>query len=90
MQKSIIFILYLSSFHILPCISKTVTYDLKFLYISSSPDGVYKDKVFAINGQFPGPVISAEIGDYLEVKVTNEIQDRQTIKCHHLKMELPT
>ena len=37
-----------------------------------SPDGVLRDVIF-INGQFPGPKIEANWGDWVEVKVTNNI-----------------
>jgi FtsP/CotA-like multicopper oxidase with cupredoxin domain len=51
-------------------------------YFSGSPDGVFKDKILGINGQFPGPSIEAEIGDDLEVVVVNMIQDGQNTSIH--------
>lgn len=38
-----------------------------------SPDGVARDMIL-INGQFPGPLIQANWGDWVEVTVTNNIQ----------------
>jgi FtsP/CotA-like multicopper oxidase with cupredoxin domain len=37
-----------------------------------SPDGYEKDMI-VINGQFPGPLIEANWGDWIEVVVTNSI-----------------
>lgn len=37
-----------------------------------SPDGVPVEMIL-INGQFPGPTIEANWGDYIEVKVHNNI-----------------
>nr|QZS37066.1 C004A protein [Hypoxylon sp. CO27-5] len=39
-----------------------------------APDG-YEKRVILVNGQFPGPLIEANWGDYIEVKVTNSITD---------------
>lgn len=37
-----------------------------------APDGYQKDMI-VINGQFPGPLIEANWGDWVEIKVTNSI-----------------
>ncbi|KAI2611819.1 putative multicopper oxidase [Hypoxylon sp. NC1633] len=39
-----------------------------------APDG-YQKQVLLVNDQFPGPLIEADWGDYIEVKVTNSIVD---------------
>lgn len=39
-----------------------------------SPDGVLRDVMF-VNGQFPGPVIEANWGDWIQVTVHNNITD---------------
>ncbi|KAI0848477.1 putative multicopper oxidase [Daldinia vernicosa] len=39
-----------------------------------APDGYQKD-VLLVNDQFPGPLVEANWGDYIEVKVTNSIND---------------
>lgn len=38
-----------------------------------SPDGYQKDMLL-INGQFPGPLIEANWGDWVEVTVTNSLE----------------
>ncbi|KAI5797585.1 Cupredoxin [Geopyxis carbonaria] len=42
-----------------------------------APDGVEKDMI-VINNQFPGPTIEANWGDWIEVKVTNNLEDEGT------------
>ncbi|KAK7914521.1 laccase-1 [Apiospora marii] len=37
-----------------------------------APDG-YQKSVLLVNGQFPGPLVEANWGDYIEVKVNNQI-----------------
>ncbi|KAI1506049.1 multicopper oxidase-domain-containing protein [Biscogniauxia marginata] len=39
-----------------------------------APDG-YEKSVILVNGQYPGPLIEANWGDYIEVKVNNHIED---------------
>lgn len=39
-----------------------------------APDG-YEKKVILVNGQYPGPLVEANWGDYIEVKVNNMIDD---------------
>lgn len=51
-------------------------------YFSGSPDGVYKETILGVNGQFPGPTIEAHVGDTLQVDVINRIQDRQNTSLH--------
>ncbi|RYC54265.1 hypothetical protein CHU98_g11944 [Xylaria longipes] len=40
-----------------------------------APDG-YEKRVILVNGQFPGPLIEANWGDYIEVNVHNNILDQ--------------
>jgi FtsP/CotA-like multicopper oxidase with cupredoxin domain len=41
---------------------------------------------YACNGQIPGPVIEAEVGDTLEVKLTNQLPEATTIHWHGLRI----
>lgn len=49
-------------------------YDFAITRAQIAPDGVERD-MFAINGQFPGPLIEANWGDTVEVTVHNNIVD---------------
>lgn len=57
--------------------AKIVKHVFEVKYFSGTPDGVYKEKILGINGQFPGPLIEADLGDILQVDLINRIQDGQ-------------
>lgn len=62
--------------------AKVVNYTLEVHYFPGSPDGVHKDKVLGINGEFPGPTLEAEVGDTLEITLVNSLQDGQNTSVH--------
>lgn len=41
-------------------------------------DGYPIDDILLINGQFPGPTIEANWGDWIEIKVDNQFLDEGT------------
>ncbi|KAK4160716.1 putative laccase precursor [Cladorrhinum sp. PSN259] len=55
------------------------TYDFHITNVTNwlGPDGVRKPAML-INGQFPGPTITADWGDYIVVNVFNDMQDNGT------------
>ncbi|ESZ96035.1 laccase precursor [Sclerotinia borealis F-4128] len=57
-----------------PNTGKTRYYDLTVSRSIKAPDG-YQKNVILINDQFPGPLIEANWGDVISVKVTNNITD---------------
>lgn len=62
--------------------AKTVSHTFEVKYFSGSQDGVYKEKIIGINGQFPGPTIEAEVGDILQIDLVNNHQDGQNATIH--------
>ncbi|GAB7343688.1 hypothetical protein MBLNU457_1673t1 [Dothideomycetes sp. NU457] len=60
-----------------PNTGKTRTYDWTITKGQLAPDGV-EVTGFLINGQFPGPVVEADWGDYVQVTVHNAIEDEGT------------
>jgi FtsP/CotA-like multicopper oxidase with cupredoxin domain len=62
--------------------AKLVRHNFEIKYTPGNFDGVRKDKVLTVNGEFPGPTIRAEIGDTVQVKVSNAIQDGQNTSLH--------
>lgn len=56
----------------LPNTGVTRHYDFNIASGKLSPDGYEKDMLL-INGQFPGPLIEANWGDWVEVTVTNSL-----------------
>ncbi|KAF2744007.1 multicopper oxidase [Sporormia fimetaria CBS 119925] len=60
-----------------PDTGNVVKYDFEISRKTLAPDGVPKD-VIAINGQFPGPTITADWGDTIEVNVKNKLDKNGT------------
>ncbi|KAG9675976.1 laccase-like multicopper oxidase, partial [Aureobasidium melanogenum] len=61
-----------------PDTGKTVPYTLTITNTTLDPDGTGERMVMLINGQYPGPVIRASWGDWLEVTVNNHLSDNGT------------
>ncbi|PWN53480.1 hypothetical protein IE53DRAFT_377284 [Violaceomyces palustris] len=62
---------------------RTRSYHFVVDYIDGSPDGFSK-KMIAINGQTPGPLIEANEGDRVLVKVTNKLDVPTSLHFHGL------
>ncbi|EJD46356.1 extracellular dihydrogeodin oxidase/laccase [Auricularia subglabra TFB-10046 SS5] len=60
-----------------PDTGNTVVYYIQITNSTLAPDGVSR-QVLAINGTIPGPTITANWGDTLEIHVTNALQDNGT------------
>lgn len=58
-------------------------YDLTLAECDIRPDGVETKKAICINGQFPGPLIEANYGDMIQVKVTNNLVSEGTSMHWH-------
>ncbi|KAI0415068.1 multicopper oxidase [Xylaria grammica] len=57
-----------------PVTGVTRYYDFDVRRATLAPDGYEKSGIF-VNGQFPGPAIEANWGDWIEVRVHNNIED---------------
>jgi FtsP/CotA-like multicopper oxidase with cupredoxin domain len=55
----------------------TRTYDMHIAYQTIAPDGVTRNGL-TINGQYPGPLVEANWGDWILFKVTNDLTDEGT------------
>lgn len=53
-------------------------YSLAITNTTCDPDGSNSQQCLLINGQYPGPVITANWGDTLSITVTNNMQDNGT------------
>ncbi|RMZ66481.1 multicopper oxidase [Pyrenophora seminiperda CCB06] len=75
---------------VMPDTGVTRTYDLHVAYQTIAPDGVTKNGL-TVNGQFPGPLVEANWGDWILWRVTNELTDEGTTLHAHglLQMETP-
>jgi len=61
----------------IPDTGVTRYYDFTISRGTATPDGVQRD-VIVVNNQFPGPLIEANWGDWVQVTVTNEIENEGT------------
>jgi hypothetical protein len=61
----------------MPTTGVTRFYDFTVAYQKIAPDGVVKNGL-TVNGQFPGPLIEANWGDTIQIKVTNNLTDEGT------------
>ncbi|KAK4621999.1 oxidoreductase ptaK [Fulvia fulva] len=66
-----------------PNTGMTRHYDFTVSNMVIAPDGVEKNAV-VINGQFPGPTIEANWGDWVEVVVHNHLEEGTAIHWHGL------
>ncbi|CAD0087107.1 unnamed protein product [Aureobasidium mustum] len=58
-----------------PVTGNTVTYNLEITNTTCNPDGNGAIECFLINGQQPGPVITANWGDQVVINVKNSLQN---------------
>ncbi|KAI0025995.1 Cupredoxin [Xylariomycetidae sp. FL0641] len=65
-------------------------YDFTVTKLTAAPDGV-DNEVILVNGQFPGPLVECNWGDWLEVTVYNNVSDEGTSVHFHglLQQETP-
>ncbi|KAL9065002.1 MAG: hypothetical protein Q9157_007632, partial [Trypethelium eluteriae] len=61
-----------------PTTSQTVSYNLEITNTTCNPDGNGARTCLLINGQYPGPTITANWGDTLSITVKNSMQDNGT------------
>lgn len=66
-----------------PLTGATRSYDFTVAECNIRPDGVETKKAVCVNGQFPGPLIEANYGDMIRVKVTNKLHDEGTSMHWH-------
>ncbi|KAF1983858.1 multicopper oxidase [Aulographum hederae CBS 113979] len=65
-----------------PTTGNTVKYHLELTNQVMAPDGVSKP-MMVVNGQYPGPLIEANWGDYIQVTVQNSLQGNGTSMHWH-------
>ncbi|KIW07853.1 uncharacterized protein PV09_01768 [Verruconis gallopava] len=58
----------------MPDTGVTRTYEFTVAYATIAPDGVQKNGL-VVNNQFPGPLIEANWGDWIQVTVTNDLPE---------------
>lgn len=61
----------------------TVTYDFNITWVKANPDGAYDRPTIGINGQWPLPRITADIGDRIVINVVNQLHNRSSSLHFH-------
>jgi len=61
----------------------TVTYDFNITWLTSNPDGAFQRPTIGVNGQWPIPPITAEVGDRIVVHVQNLLGNESTSLHFH-------
>lgn len=65
-----------------PNTGMTRKYEFTIAEGTIAPDGVEKQGIL-VNGQFPGPLIEANWGDWIEVTITNALPNEGTALHYH-------
>lgn len=58
--------------------AETRTYDFTVGWLTANPDGLMERPVMGINGQWPLPYITADVGDRVIVNVKNDLGNQST------------
>ncbi|KAF7899096.1 uncharacterized protein EAF01_008309 [Botrytis porri] len=61
----------------------TVTYDFNITWVRANPDGAYERPTIGINGQWPLPIMRANVGDQVVVNVDNQLGNQTTTLHFH-------
>lgn len=61
----------------------TVTYDFNVTWVRANPDGALDKPTIGINGKWPIPAITANVGDNVVVHVTNQLGNETTSLHFH-------
>jgi len=61
----------------------TRTYDFTVGWVTANPDGQFDRPVMGVNGQWPIPAITGDIGDRIVVNVKNELGNQTTSLHFH-------
>ena len=61
----------------------TVSYDFDVGWVVANPDGVFERQTIGVNGQWPIPPITANVGDRVVVNVKNSLQNQTTSLHFH-------
>ena len=77
--------LFIASFFCYGIIARaaTVTYDFTVSWVTANPDGLQPRPVMGINGQWPVPWITADVGDRIIVNVQNNLGNATTSLHFH-------
>ncbi|KAH8677280.1 Cupredoxin, partial [Xylariales sp. PMI_506] len=61
----------------------TVSYDWNITWVTANPDGAFDRPTIGINGEWPVPAITADVGDSVVIHVTNLLGNQSTSLHFH-------
>ncbi|KAL3421335.1 multicopper oxidase [Phlyctema vagabunda] len=61
----------------------TVTYDFNITWVRANPDGMFERPTIGINGEWPLPILRADVGDNVIVNVDNQLGNQTTTLHFH-------
>ena len=59
-------------------VAKVVRYSWDITWVHANPDGLQARPVIGVNGKFPNPIIKADLGDTIIVKINNKLGNETT------------
>ena len=62
-------------------LASTCNFKLEMTWEKGAPDGYDRDMIF-INGQYPGPLLEIQQGDWVEIEVVNNMPFNTTMHAH--------
>lgn len=63
--------------------SKTISQEWTVGWVTANPDGAFDRPTIGVNGQWPLPLITANVGDHLSLKVQNDLGNASTSVHFH-------
>ena len=77
-------VLLLAVFSVLAAVqAATVTYDFEVGWVTANPDAAFERPTIGINGKWPIPQITANVGDQVVVNVLNSLGNQSTSLHFH-------
>jgi FtsP/CotA-like multicopper oxidase with cupredoxin domain len=70
-------------------LARTTHFKIELTWGKGAPDGHERDMIF-INGQYPGPLLELQQGDWVEMEVCNQMPFNTTIHTHGILPSIPT
>ena len=81
MEKWFSLAILFSAIFLLIVDAKTTTLDWSLSYVTAAPNGVSRP-VIGVNKAFPPPTIVVNQGDVVEIRVTNDFTDGESVSLH--------
>jgi FtsP/CotA-like multicopper oxidase with cupredoxin domain len=63
-------------------------FKLELTWGTGSPDGYTRDMIF-VNGEYPGPLLEIQQGDWVEIEVLNSMPFNSSIHYHGKSSTIP-